>query len=89
MAFEGVIRVRRYLCRLCKRTVDQPCLEDQAWPVRHKALKAAVAASKKAAEQEKIAQLMLETPVRVPPSLTPGVGWIAGALPVMEDGSHW
>jgi len=31
----------------------------------HKALKAAVAASKKAAEQEKIAQLMLETPVRV------------------------
>src|SRR5207237_505046 len=36
----------------------------------HKALKAAVAGSKKAAEQEKIAQLMLETPVRVPPSLT-------------------
>ena len=44
-----MIRVRRYLCRLCE----------------HKALKAAVAASKMAAEQEKIAQLMLETPVRV------------------------
>jgi len=39
----------------------------QTWPgqCEHKALKAAVAASKKAAEQEKIAQLMLETPVRV------------------------
>src|SRR5213594_3380053 len=34
VAFDGVIRVRRYLCRLCKRTVDQPCSEDQAWTVR-------------------------------------------------------
>src|SRR6266403_6084861 len=45
VAFEGVIRVRRYLCRRCKRTVDQPCSEDQAGQCEHKALKAAVAAS--------------------------------------------
>jgi hypothetical protein len=42
--------------------VDQPCSEDQTWPVRAQGAKATVAA----AEQEKIARLMLETPVRVP-----------------------